>query len=723
MTAEAPACTTRKGRARRLAPGRPLRRADGEMRRLLLSLFLAATIPVLMFGAAAGYMVASEAQRMARQNADEAMDRVAKRVTAQIGHELGIAVSLAALPSLDGPDIARFHEEAARLVPRRALWETVSLAEPSGAQLLNLLRPAGSPLGPVSDLASLEAVVARSEPVIGGIGPVGPISGKRLISLGVPVIRDGRLRHVLIIGLSPQAVQAILAEAGAPAGWEGMILDADGQVIARSQPTGPAVEKAAPGQADAPAADDGLLNGPMPAGGVETVQRVLPGIGAWSVRFFVPRESLDAPVKRSMLLLVAAALSSLLLAGALSHLIARDLAQRRAAREERAALALAASEEGRSLAMEAAELGAWRWDAAVDRLALCPRSRALLGIGSPGARMAKEAMIAMAHPSDRARLADSLRGCLCDGEPIDMEFRLAPADSAGPEAAARWLRLKGRALVESPRIDPRMQGTSASSDTAQRAVQPGPALHGVLADATPRKLAEAERANRTRLLAAAQEVERCRIARDLHDQVGQTVTALSLGLKNLEHCVARGTQAEPLLDKVQALKELSGVIGHDIHRAAADLRPSALDDLGLGAALQAMANDCSERSGIAVSLAIEPGQRRLPMEIETALYRIAQEALTNVLKHSGARHVEMTLSHQRDAARLAVCDDGRGWAGSGADAAPDGGRRPMGLSGIRERAALLDGTAEIVAAPGAGAAIIVSLPLPSAAPAQQGAAL
>lgn len=240
-------------------------------------------------------------------------------------------------------------------------------------------------------------------------------------------------------------------------------------------------------------------------------------------------------------------------------------------------------------------------------------------------------------------------------------------------------------------------------------------MHGVVADIEPQKRAQAERLELLRRLADSQEDEQRRIARELHDQVGQTVTGLSLGLKTLETSLEPGHSAT---DHVRWLQSLVGEIGRDIHRAASDLRPTALDDLGLEGALGAFARDWSERCDVALDLQCVGIDDRLPPEVETAIYRVVQEALTNILKHAHARSASIVVERRAGRVRAIIEDDGIGFDPLAVDQAPtsDGGasgRPHLGLKGIRERLALLAGELAVEAARGAGTTLFINIPLAS----------
>jgi signal transduction histidine kinase len=684
--------------------GEALKRKTASGTRLLISLALAAAIPILLFSGWVAYFTAEQGRAAARHVALEGTARVAERVASDLAAQIQTLDVLTASPSLDQPDLPRFYEEAQRLKAARPLWETVELSDTSGHQVLNLLRPLGTALGPTADRDSFDEALRLKRVVVGGIGPVGALSGKRLVSLRVPVIRGGQLRYVLTVALATNAVSSILKEAGAPPGWVGEIVDRSGNIIARtsaedSELGRPASRTLREAIARAP---EGFYIGPTLEGSdVETVYRNLPDTSGWSVHFGVPSEVLNAPVSRSFYVLIAGGLTSLALAAGLAALTARDIAQRRRDEETRMMLALRVSEERGALAVEAAELGTVRWDFAADQVTGSERSRALLGFSrvSPDdgeAQWPLRTFLAAVHAEDRESLEQALHRCLVEDVPLDFEFR-----SILQNGSARWLRATGRA----PRF---------------HAGEPRSVIYGVIADIEPRKRAEAERLELLRRLSDAQENEQRRIARELHDQVGQTVTGLSLGLKSLETQLEGGASDPGMAHQVRWLQSLVAEVGRDIHRAALDLRPTALDDLGLQKALAAYAEEWSRRHGIELDFQVLGSEGRLPSDIETAVYRIVQEALTNVLKHAGARSVSLVLDRRADRLRVIVEDDGTGFEPDAANA-PDppsaGGaghleRRRLGLSGIRERLALLGGTLAVEAAPGSGTALFAEIPLP-----------
>jgi signal transduction histidine kinase len=203
-----------------------------------------------------------------------------------------------------------------------------------------------------------------------------------------------------------------------------------------------------------------------------------------------------------------------------------------------------------------------------------------------------------------------------------------------------------------------------------------------------------------RRVVEAQELERRRLARELHDQTGQELTSVLLGLKAVEDALDPDAQRQAL-GKVrsQVLETL-----HDVRRLAVELRPKALDDFGLVPAVERLAQSFSEQTGVMLDVEAQLSAGRFSSELETALYRMVQEALTNIVKHAQARHVSIVLSSGRGQVTALIEDDGRGFE-------VDATREGMGLDGMRERLGLIGGTLMIESRPGGGTTLIAKVPV------------
>jgi signal transduction histidine kinase len=204
-----------------------------------------------------------------------------------------------------------------------------------------------------------------------------------------------------------------------------------------------------------------------------------------------------------------------------------------------------------------------------------------------------------------------------------------------------------------------------------------------------------------RRVVRAQEDERRRLARELHDETGQALTSILLGLKSLEDL----DDVAALGQGVAALRERVVATLQDVRRLAVELRPAALDDFGLEAALERLTAGFAEQTGLKVELESRLQDDRLPEEVETVLYRIVQEALTNIVKHAQASRVSIVVTQKPGAVGAVIEDDGRGFD---PDQSVDGG---IGLIGMRERVALLDGSMTIEAAPGKGTTLVIEVPV------------
>ncbi|TCU73478.1 histidine kinase [Bradyrhizobium sp. R2.2-H] len=655
--------------------------------RPLILLVMAAAIPLVLFAGWVVFLNARQERTDSRLAALETLDRVVTRISSDLALQVQIAETLAASASLDTSDLSSFYVEALRVKETRPLWETIELVDPKGNQVLNLLRPIGADLGATADRENFERILTTRKAAIGGIGPLGPISGKRLVALRAPVERNGDLRFVLTVALVPDAVSQILKSAGAPPGWVGVVVDRKGNIVARTvaeqfelgRPASASVREAI-----AQGSQGSYVGTTLEGAKVDSIYKGLPGTGGWSVHLAIPTDQLDAPVRRSAIFLASGGAVSLALGLALVWFTARDISQRRVEQEAQAALALRQSEERRRLMVDAADLGVFSWNVPTGEVIASQRALDMLKITKSAATgdvsLPFETLLTGIDPADRASFEKILLQSR-KSDAVAAEFRTAPPDG-------RWLRASGR----SSRID----GHNAE------------VVIGVLLDIDEMKRAEFDRQRLLRRLGDAEENERRRISRELHDQIGQTVTGLLLGLKNLEQSLATTSSDPTQVDKLHWLQGLASGIGRDIHQIAADLRPTALDDLGLHRAIEAFCVEWTRRFGISTDVQLIGPADRLPLEVEIALYRAIQEALNNVAKHGNARNVSLVFDRRKNELRVIVEDDGIGFDPSklsGLNASR------LGLSVMEERLALLGGSLTVESAPNIGTTLFMTVPL------------
>ena len=240
---------------------------------------------------------------------------------------------------------------------------------------------------------------------------------------------------------------------------------------------------------------------------------------------------------------------------------------------------------------------------------------------------------------------------------------------------------------------------------AERTAALADSNRALLDEIRERESAEDSRRLLIRMLVAAEEKERGRLSRELHDHVGQQLTGLLLGLRVLE----RDEPSPERLARIRELGELTSTLSGELHEVAVQLRPPALDNLGLERALRSHLDEWSERHGIEVEFEADPlDETSLTGEIEATIYRIVQEALTNVVKHANATRVEVELERREGSIVACVTDNGVGFDPSNE---PRGGSRRLGLRGMRERLALLGGRLEISSGKGEGTTLTAHIPV------------
>jgi signal transduction histidine kinase len=208
---------------------------------------------------------------------------------------------------------------------------------------------------------------------------------------------------------------------------------------------------------------------------------------------------------------------------------------------------------------------------------------------------------------------------------------------------------------------------------------------------------------------SVQEGERQRISRELHDGAGQILTGLGLGLA----AASESVKSDPVLatEQLAELKRLNAQALEELHNIIVDLRPSVLDDLGLVPALNAQVQQFESRTGVEARLEVKGRRLRLQSELETILFRIGQEALTNIAKHAKADSVCVRLLYHQNCIKLVIEDDGCGFEPEDALIPASQQRTAWGLLGIQERVALVGGVCFIISKPESGTTIHVTVPI------------
>lgn len=225
-----------------------------------------------------------------------------------------------------------------------------------------------------------------------------------------------------------------------------------------------------------------------------------------------------------------------------------------------------------------------------------------------------------------------------------------------------------------------------------------------------RRQAQAAHVDLLRRMVRVQEEERRRISRELHDQCGQEVTAMRLSLKSLEESVVTHAASDQHFDN---LRKLLDQLARDMHHIAIELRPPVLDDLGLQIAMESYVSSWSQRTGIAAGFACQGlSRKKIPEEVETALYRVLQEALTNVARHASAKRVSVILEGTEQGIVEIIEDEGQGFDTSTLSSAAEL-KQHLGVLGMRERIEAFGGSLEIESTIGTGTSVFARIPLHS----------
>ncbi|ABD89316.1 hybrid sensor histidine kinase/response regulator [Rhodopseudomonas palustris] len=245
-------------------------------------------------------------------------------------------------------------------------------------------------------------------------------------------------------------------------------------------------------------------------------------------------------------------------------------------------------------------------------------------------------------------------------------------------------------------------------DLNRSLAETGAVIRELKSETERRMVAEAEVSNVLRRTVAEQEAERRRITRELHDNIGQSVTLLLLGLGSLARCTVPGCEAA---EKVDGLKDIARRMSMDLHRLAWEIRPAMLDDLGLETAIRQLTVEWSQHCDLSFDLFLSLGDRRLPHNVESALYRVVQEGINNVVRHAHASRVGIILKAWDNVVSCIIEDDGGGIADRPAGPTSDTAFSGLGLIGMRERLALVNGTLDFESSPGKGTTLFARVTL------------
>jgi PAS domain S-box-containing protein len=354
--------------------------------------------------------------------------------------------------------------------------------------------------------------------------------------------------------------------------------------------------------------------------------------------------------------------------------VVRDITERKHAEEE-----LRGSEERLRLAAEAGKMFAYSWDAATDVITRSGESAQILGIDET-AQLTGQQVIARVHPDDLGKVKDAISQ-ICPEKPyLRVAYRMIR-----PNQSMIWVERNSQAYFD----------------------REGKILRiiGMVADVTERKRAEEMLSSISRRLIEAQEEERARIARELHDDIGQRLVLLALGLEQLQQ--APGNLDSDARNCIAELEKQVLEISASIQSLAHDLHSSKLEHLGIVVAMRTCCVELSAKRKVTIDFKHENVPQDLPHGISLCLFRVLQESLHNAVRHSGATHFEVELQGTSDAIHLTIRDEGFGFDPSDAT-----NRHGLGLTSMRERLRLVRGELCIQSQLRHGTTVRACVPLP-----------
>jgi PAS domain S-box-containing protein len=364
----------------------------------------------------------------------------------------------------------------------------------------------------------------------------------------------------------------------------------------------------------------------------------------------------------------------------------RDLAERERAQSLREQVAmeirlqdeqlLRASEERLRLAQSVARIGTFEWNIPAGVNTWTQELEAMYGLPQGGFGGTQEAFENLIHAEDRARVTGLVSESMKTAQPMTAEWRVV-----WPDGRVHWIAGHWQVLM------------SESGEPLR--------MVGVNADITEHKQAEQTLAEMTRKLVQAQEQERARISRELHDDINQRLAMLAVGLSQL------GENPSEMQSRLEELRNETMEISTDLQALSHDLHPSKLEYLGVVAGIRSWCKEFAQRHDMGIDFKTDVSSG-LPAEIGICLFRVLQEALHNAIKHSGVKRVEVRLMEQSDQVCLLISDSGKGFD---VDSAMQG--KGLGLTSMGERVRLVNGTIAIQSKPMGGTTIEVRVPLES----------
>lgn len=644
-----------------------------KLRSHLITLVVVVLLPLLIF-ASVMIIVFGKEQRAA---VEVGLVDTARALSLAIDRELLASIrtlqALATSKHLDSGDLRNFYDQAKRVLRAQGGWETILLVDPSGQQLINLRQPFGSPLPRSGAPDLIKQVFDTGRPAVSNLF-WGHIAQRYLVGIDVPVIRDGRVRYVLTASTSPMFLVKLLREQKIPPDWLSTIIDRNKIIIARTRgleqflgkPAGPLFA------AKSREAEEVVWRG-IPHDGPPVYAALHRSeLSGWTVGLAIPVSVAETPMRRSLIIVALGGLALLTGGIALAFIfgqrITKPIAALSASAEalgrgetpqidalpiielDQVARALKDAAAKREWAEEALRKSEERYRLIVETMNdivykvattendpfggtvqfVSSQVENILGYRPDEFTQEPGLWFRILHPDDVPGLVESSRKILASGNAGIREYRLRHKEKAD----YRWMEDRVVPLIDN-------QGQVIG-------------IQGVARDITERKRLERE-------ISEISERERERIGQDLHDGLGQDLTGVALITKGLEHKLAAKSLPE-VADAAQISDQINRAI-IQTRNLARGLYPVELVQNGLMSALEELASNAERLFEISCQFKCDQPIVIDDNSMEIHLYRIAQEAVDNAVKHGKAAQVLIDLSTADGRTALSVSDDGVGFQG------------------------------------------------------------
>ena len=353
-------------------------------------------------------------------------------------------------------------------------------------------------------------------------------------------------------------------------------------------------------------------------------------------------------------------------------------------------------------AQRIAHLGSYEWDMRTNMVDRSEELCRIFGLPPEGFEPTYEGYLGRVHPEDRSSTKEAIDWAFRHAQPFDFEERIVR-----PDGTVRILHSQGRWTFDENRRPVTLVGICQDITEQKQADSEVRAANSALADELEKrtKIEKEIRALTARLI-TAQEEERTRLARELHDDLSQQIATLSIAMSNLKNDI--GSHEQGVTAQIDRLRQKLVQLAEGVRRLSHNLHPAVLEYSGLGAALKSYCSEFSTVTGITVSFRSEGSFGHLPSEVALCLYRIAQEALQNVLKHAQVDRAQLDVAQSGESVYLTISDEG-----IGIDMASVS--QGLGLLNIKERTRLVDGTFHIKSSPNKGTTLCVTVPVSKSA--------